>query len=400
MFGKRQFTTVSALTVALLCALPLIAARPAQAQTENVLYNFTYGTNTCCYPRARLTFDSAGNLYGATYYGGTDNAGTVFELSPNGNGTWSQTVIYSFTGGADGGNPWNPYVVLDSEGNLYGTAANGGKNGYGVAFKLSRNGESWRETVLYSFADNGGGVNPFNGLIIGLGAHFYGQAFASPGYPAAGSIFELRRSGGKWTEQAIYTSSTGLYSALSKDAAGNIFATGSSTVFELSPNGNGGWNPTVIHTFTGPPNDGSTPLGRLVHDKAGNLFGTTVEGGAANLGTVYRLVRRKDGKWTEEILYSFGGGQDGSNPFEGLVFGASGNLYGTTTGGGNSGDGTVFELARGGNGSISETILWSFDGTDGTSPGSSLILDGAGNLYGTTEGGGSSGYGVVFEMTP
>jgi uncharacterized repeat protein (TIGR03803 family) len=137
-----------------------------------------------------------------------------------------------------------------------------------------------------------------------------------------------------------------------------------------------------------------------VHDKAGNLFGTTVEGGAANLGTVYRLVRRKDGKWTEEILYSFGGGQDGSNPFEGLVFGASGNLYGTTTGGGNSGDGTVFELARGGNGSISETILWSFDGTDGTSPGSSLILDGAGNLYGTTEGGGSSGYGVVFEMTP
>jgi uncharacterized repeat protein (TIGR03803 family) len=400
MFGKDQFTTVSALTLALLSALLLIAARPVQAQTETVLYNFTYGTDTCCYPRAKLTFDSAGNFYGATYYGGIYNAGTVFELSPNGDGSWSQTVLYSFTGGADGGNPWNPYVTFDSEGNLYGTTANGGTGGYGVAFKLSRNGESWRETVLYGFANNGGGVNPFNGLIIGLGGHFYGEAFASPGFPAAGVVFELRRSGGRWIEQVIYTSSTGLYAALSKDAAGNIFSTGSSTVFELSPNGNGGWNPTVIHTFTGAPKDGSIPLGRLVQDKAGKLFGTTVEGGAANLGTVYGLIRGNDGKWTEKILHSFEGAQDGNNPFEGIVFGRSGNLYGTTTGGGNSGDGTVFELARGGNGSINETILWSFDGTDGSAPGSSLILDSAGNLYGTTEGGGSSGYGVVFEVTP
>jgi uncharacterized repeat protein (TIGR03803 family) len=220
----------------------------------------------------------------------------------------------------------------------------------------------------------------------------------------AGSVFELSPSGGGWTEQVIYSTPNNS-GGLIMDTKGSLYGVSATTAFELSPNGNGGWNPTVIHTFAGGPKDGLNAGGNLVFDQAGNLYGTTYGGGAKNYGTVYKLSHGKKG-WTEKVLYSFKGGKkDGSYPLAGIVFDAHGNIYGTTSaGGGKLNDGTVFELVASGT-KYQEKVLWSFDGTHGSHPWDSLILDNLGNLYGTAIGGGSSGNcsggcGVVFEVTP
>ena len=183
------------------------------------------------------------------------------------------------------------------------------------------------------------------------------------------------------------------------DAAGNIYGATSSTVFELSPNGNGGWNPTIIHTFAGYPYDGTIAEGTPVLDQFGNLYGTTYGGGIYNRGTVYVLSRGQNGEWTEKILYSFQGGKNGANPAAGIVFDAAGNIYGTTALEGSNGHGTVFELAALGGSHYQQIVLWTFNGTDGEGPLGSLILDNASNLYGTTNSGGSSNAGTVFEVT-
>jgi uncharacterized repeat protein (TIGR03803 family) len=236
-----------------------------------------------------------------------------------------------------------------------------------------------------------------------------------------GHLFELSPSGGGWTEQVLYQFETiplgpfyiG-YAGLTMDAAGNLFGASEDTVFELSPNGSGGWSPTAIHTF-GAAENGSNPVGTPVLDQAGNVYGTTEGGGAYNSGTVYKLSPGRR-RWTYEILYSFKSGpEDGSQPFAGIVFDAAGNIYGTTFSGGESGQGTVYELvAPVGTGSYTEKVLWSFNFPDGFRPVDSLILDSAGNLYGTTPGGGTGGgpdnicsnvpdapgCGVIFEVTP
>jgi uncharacterized repeat protein (TIGR03803 family) len=382
-----------------LCLTTSFAVRLAQAQTETVLYNFTGGSDGFT-PMSRLTSDGAGNFYGTTDFGGL-GAGTVFEFSPNGSGGWKETVLYSFTGGADGSVPYFSYVLFDSEGNLYGTTYGGGSYGYGVVFELSPVGTSWTETVLYSFAGGMDDANPLNGLIMDAAGNLYGRTYVSGG--GNGTIFELSKSGNAWTKQVIYSSAPG-FAGLTMDAAGNIFGVANGgaidLVFELLPNGNGGWNPTVIHTFSGGAKDGLVGEGTLVLDHAGNLYGTTLGGGSKNNGTVYELSRGMSG-WTEKILHSFEGGiNDGSDPFAGIVFDAAGNIYGTTEfGGGNPLAGTVYELvAPVGTGGYKEKVLWKFDKTDGYEPVGSLILDNAGNLYGTTPEGGSNGYGVVFKV--
>jgi uncharacterized repeat protein (TIGR03803 family) len=404
--GSTKLTAAisrSALTLAVLSTLLLVAARPAQAQSETVLYNFT-GISDGANPDGSLTSDGKGNFYGTTIAGAL-RYGTVFELSPNGSGGWNQTTLYTFTGGTDGGGPEFVNVIFDSLGNLYGTAYLGGANGYGVVWELSPPvvGTSWTETVLHSFGDGTDTVYPVGGVIMDSAGNLYGTSVGDVG--GAGVVFELSPSGGGWTEQNIYEiGDVSSYAGLTMDGMGNIYGAQVNDVFELSPNGSGGWNSVVIHNFAGGPKDGTVANGTPVLDKAGNLYGTTQSGGTKNLGTVYKLTPvttgPKKGTWTEKILYSFKGGtKDGGGPFAGIVFGAAGNIYGTTTGGGKYTGGTVYELALSGT-TYKEKILWNFNNADGYLPYGGVILDSAGNLYGTAYDGGSFDYGVVFEVNP
>jgi hypothetical protein len=411
----RKMQVASLVLSALL--LILSAARPAHAQAETVLYNFCSQPNCADgdSPHYQLASDGAGNFYGTTFEGGQEYGvgyGTVFELSPNGSGGWNETVLYTFKGGKDGANP-SSGVIFDSAGNLYGTTYYGGSKGNCVVFELSPVKKGWKETVLYRFSGTDG-ANPANGLILDPKGNLYGTTL---NIIVGGDsiVFELSPSEGLWTEQMIYSVNpdvVGLPNGLTMDGDGSIFGTTNFTVFELSPDGSGGWNPTLIHIFADGPKDGAYALGTLALDQAGSLYGVTELGGAhgeqfGGYGTVYKLTHTKKGR-KERILYSFKGGtKDGLGPVAGIVFDATGNIYGTTSGGGQFNVGTVFELvARVGKGGYQEKILWSFNETDGSEPFGSLVLDTAGNLYGVTPSGGTSGCtddsgcGVVFEVTP
>jgi len=415
----------------MLSALLLIAAHPAQAQTETVLYNFC--SQAGCTDGSRVPNEGGltsygGNFYGETEYGGLYGYGTVFELSPepgggcpsgsnSGNG-WCETVLYSFNGGADGRYGYSS-LLFDKAGNLYGVTYDGGANGAGVVFELSLVGDSWTETVLYSFCSQPGcadGQYPLTSLIMDAAGNIYGVTNQA-GSVGDGTVFELSQSGGSWTEQVIYLIPTsaggGTNAGLTMDSAGNIYGATWAAVFELSPNGSGGWNPpTVLHTFAGAPKDGRGGMGTPVFDKAGNLYGATIWGGAHGpctegfgCGTVYKLTPvtkgKKKGTWTEKILYSFKGGKKDADQPAGVALDEAGNIYGGSTFGGKYGDGIVFELvAPAGKGSIfKENVLLSFDGTDGATVYGPPIVEG-GNLYGATGNGGSGGYGVVYELTP
>ncbi len=404
-FGSTKLASAAirhALGLAVLSAL-LIAARPALAQTTEIGLDsfFAGGPPDGSYPNSGLTSDGKGNFYGTNFGGGlvecafAGPCGTVYELSPTGSGGWNETVIYNFCSAAncaDGQGPYAP-VVFDSAGNLYGTAAYGGANGYGVVFKLSPAGTSWEETVLYNFCSLSGcadGGYPASGLIFDPVGNLYGTA---------GAVFELSPSASGWTEKVIY-GGVGGFAGLTMDAAGNIFGAADSTVFELSPNGSGGWTPTVIPIPGGGYLAGGTP----VLDSAGNIYGTTQYGGAYSFGLVYKLSPGNDEQWTGAVLHSFGAGNDGSVPSGGVLLDAPGNVYGTTSEGGHHHFGSVFEL--GVKAGYEEKLLWSFNAWDGSSPLGSLISDSAGNLYGTTIEGGSTygygndggGFGVAYEL--
>jgi uncharacterized repeat protein (TIGR03803 family) len=402
-----QFRSSSILAV--LASLLAIAAYPAQVRTETVLHDFCpegqyYSCPDGAIPEARLTRHH-GKLYGTTHNGGDFGNGTVFELSPNDSGGWKETILHVFTGGADGGNPLYSYVLFDRAGNLYGTTPYGGMNGFGLVFELSREDSSWIETVLYNFANGADGAYPVNGLIMDKMGNLYGTT-ANSGQGAF--VFELSPVVGGWTERVIYGPVNDGYSGLTSDSAGNIFGVSTedkgqnnvhiNKAFELSPNGSGGWSAVVIQALE----DDIDPFGTLVVDKAGSLYGTSFAGGTAGLGTVFELSAGEKG-WNRNILYSFNGyPKDGANPVGGIVFDAVGNIYGTTVNGGkHSGNGTVYELvAPVEKHDYKEKVLWSFNGPDGSEPDDSLVFDNAGNLYGTTAAGGSGGNGVVFEVTP
>src|ERR1035438_10256955 len=357
--------------ICLLLCLTTLAVRPSLAQTEAVLYSF------CSEPNC------------------TDGRGPSSRLTPHGNGGWNETVLYSFCSvGAnctDGSLPFFN-VIFDSVGNLYGVAQSGAYN-YGVVWELSPLGENWTETVLYNFKNNADGGDPISGVIMDSVGNLYGSNLT-------GGVFELSPLGGGWTEQVIYNVDGG--KGLTMDAAGNIFGATLWNVFELSPNGHGGWNPTVI--YTSPSNYDLT--GTLTLDQVGNLYGTAISTGRILHVTVYELSLvtkgKNKGKWKRTVLYSFEIGKHRleNYSYAGVLLDAAGNIYGTILNGGEYNDGMVFELvAPVGKGSYAPKILWSFNGTDGSWPEDQLILD-AGNLYGTTTLGGSSGYGVLFEVAP
>ena len=328
--------------------------------TETVLYNFQGATvKDGSGPQAGLIFDAKGALYGTTSSGGASGDGTVFKLTPPATqgGAWTETVLHSFKGGTDGSNPASA-LIFDTKGALYGTTPVGGANNFGIAFKLlpPTTGTTWAETILYTFKGLTDGGKPYAALVL-KGNNVYGTTLDG-GLSSEGAIFELTaptKVGSSWTE-------------------------------------------TVLYSFTGGP-DGGKPYAGLILDKAGNLYSTTGLGGAGGFGTVFKLTAPKTGTtWTESVLYSFGGGPDGSYARSGLAFDTKGNLYGTTgVGTGNSG--VVFELTPPKSGTVwPEAVLWTFSGgLDGGDATAGLVMIGS-NLYGTTSLGGQYGKGTVFEV--
>jgi uncharacterized repeat protein (TIGR03803 family) len=383
-------------------------------------------------PAAPLIFDASGNLYGTTEYGGTVG-GVVFELTPNAQGTWSESVLYNFAGGTDGSAPKAP-LIFDSAGNLYGTTYRGGEfsGGGGTVFELKPNGNgTWSENVLHSFgATSTDGLYPTGGVILDPAGNLYGMTFVGGNTgcysrTGCGIVFQLApSSGGQWTEAILHTFSGGNdggnpYAGLIRDQAGNMYGTtaygGSANigaVFSLSQATGGGWTENTIYWLPG--NDGDGPAGNLIADSAGNYYGT-VSGGLYLNGAIFKLSPKSGGGWATSLIYSFKGVPDGAGPVNSLVFDTKGNLYGTTAGGGTTagvcsnwgGCGTVFKLALSTGGKWTESVLHSFTGgADGIFPYTGLTFSG-GNLFGGTFSGGGNGTGcsyfgcgVIFEMSP
>jgi len=364
-------TAALALTIAFV--LTVVASPAAQAQTFNVLYNFTGGTDGGT-PYAGVTLDRAGNLYGTT----SMNGGTVYQLKkPNGSG-WTYTLLYTFTGlhPSFGLFP-TARVILGPDSTLYGTTSQGGANtgcagvvGCGVVFNLRpppkvvcQNAPCpWMETVLYNFAGNPDGYLPGYGDLL---------------FDQAGNIYGTTVNGG-----TNYCNGQGC-----------------GVVYELTRSG-GGWKESVLYSFEGhEAGDGATPANGVIFDNAGNLYGTTTVGGLSNYGTVFELMYSGGSSWTESIPYSFQNVGNGTYPFAGLISDPSGNLYGATTGNQYSA-GSVFELTPGMNGSWTYTQVYSFTDYPACGPRGTLVMDGAGNIYGTTYCGGAYHAGSVFKLTP
>ncbi len=416
---KRTFVPCAlAVMFILLGALTVMAAT-----TETVLYSFA-GSGSGSNPYANLIADTSGNLYGTTGGGGSSancnlgsGCGTIFELSLQ-SGVWTQTVLYSFQGApvGDGSGPQAGLVL--KAGALYGTTASGGATGHGTVFELApppKTGGAWTETVLYSFAGGTDGNSPASGLIFDTTS----LCGTTPigGTSNFGIVFELtppKKKGGPWTEAILYNftgrSDGGKpYGTLLLDAKalyGTTLDGGTSSqgeVFKLTPPAVVGqpWTESVLYSFTG-GKDGGKPYDKVILGKAGVLYGTTGLGGNSGYGTVFELTPGKSGApWTETVLYSFSGGPDGAYSRYGVVLDTKGNLYGTT-GVGTTNSGVVFELtppAKKG-GAWTQSVLWTFSGgSDGGDTTAGLLLSGN-MLYGTTSLGGQYSDGTVFSVVP
>ena len=387
--------------------------------SENMLYNFAGGTDPKL-PYAGLVFDKAGNLYGTTELGGAYNQGAVFEITSNQNGTWTESVLYNFTGGADGAQP-SGGLIFDAAGSLYGTTNYGGNVncslGCGTVFKLTPASGSWTESVLYTFTGGSDGREPNARLLFDATGNLYGTTVLGGDVDSAcssgcGTVFKLTANSGNWTESVLHAftgaaDGASPYDGLIFDAAGNLYgstygggASGYGTIFKLAPNSSG-WTESVLHAFKG--YDGKYPYGDVVFDAAGNLYGTAYQGGGTGFGVVFELQPNGKGGWREKLLHGFGD-LPAANPVAGLVMDAGGNLYGTTMQGASQslcggGCGTLFKLAPNTGGTWSYSVVHQFgQGTDGYHPTGDLILDATGNLYGTTQAGGADGSGTVFEI--
>ncbi len=310
------------------------------------------------------------------------------------------SVIYSFTGGADGGNPVDGFLI-GPEGNLFGTASTGGSSGAGVVFKLTETGV---QKVLYNFTGGADGANPNSRLIFDASGNFYGTTFAG-GADGAGTVFKLTQAG---VETVLHSFKGGTDGAnpiakLTFDSEGNLYGTtsaggayGGGTVFEVSKGG----TETVLHSF-GYGTDGSDPVAGVSITKKGEIFGTTSTGGSSGYGTIFALTASKSG-WKETILHSFALQSDGGTPYAGLVFDQSGNLYGTTTAGGEGGEnggGTIFKLTPSA-GRLTFSVLDGLAGYGISGTYRNVILDASGNIYATTHCDGSYSAGTVYELTP
>jgi len=381
----------NSLVLAFVVVSVIATSQVATAQTLTILYSFTGGADGS-QPYSSLVMDSSGNLYGTTAVGGSTGNGVLFKVDTSG----KETVLYNFQGGTDGANPWAG-LTRDSAGNFYGTTEAGGTDGFGTVFKLNKTGK--KKTVLYNFTgQNNDGAYTFACLVQDAKGALYGTTYKG-GSTGNGTVFKLSKTGKETVLYSFQGGSDGEnpYAGVIRDAAGNLygvtfgaFGVGYGTVFKVTRAG----KEKVLHVFSGGADGGYPYYGGVIIDNAGNLYGTTSFGGAHQyFGVVYKVS--KSGKQT--VLYSFTGGADGGQPNAGLVMDAAGNLYGTTVAGGANGHGTIFEVTRKGK----EKVLYSFEGgTDAAVPDANLILDASGNLYGSSIAGGAYGAGTVFKLTP
>jgi len=437
----------------------------AAGSAEVVIHSFAGGTGDGAAPSSALVADKLGNLYGVTPQGGTYGCGTVFQLSPQSNGTWSETILYSFTiqGSSCNALP-GASLVMDSESNLYSTSARAGAHGAGFVYKLSPAGSGWNLTDLYDFHPSytfRDGYWPLAGVVLDHEGNLYGttylggigQCYSNQDAVTAGSndpegnvpvgcgiIFELSRStSGTWTEKILYnfragTDGAGPWANMIFDEHGNLFGTtsgggigyggcigvyigGCGTVFELAA-AHGGWKELTLYEFTGDA-DGGVPLSGVTFDKDGDLYGTT-PGPFFEYGSVYELSPTASGSWTETTLSSFINETYGYGAFSSVIVDESGNLYGTTEfgvgpatsdaralGEANApppkpvGPGTIFEISPGQGGTLTTNWLHTFAGTpDGLNPAAGMVRGPDGAFYGTTASGGALGYGTVFKFVP
>jgi uncharacterized repeat protein (TIGR03803 family) len=321
--------------------------------TEKVLYSFRGCNSVQATPEGTMVIDKQGNLYGVQV--GYVNSGQIFELMTGANGVWTYRVIYVF--GSNGTNEGSPGTELtwDSAGNLYGTTAAPSTIFQGEVFELSPqpNG-SWKETVLYTFPAPDGVGYPVAGVTFDHQGNLYGGAFyGSNG--AFGAVYELSpQANGPWTLTVLYNFTNAYIpdSKLTFDSSGNLYGTTGqinySEVFKLSPIAGGKWKETTVHFFLS-ESGGQYAQGTLVFDVAGNLYGTTVYGGVGCngylCGVAYQLTPQSGGGWKEMVLHHFESAEDGSEPGAGLLLDSAGHLYGTTVvGGGRYGYGTVFQI--------------------------------------------------------
>ncbi len=394
-------------------ALLAMLATSAWASTEKVLWNFSGGSDGSEPWSNYFIADAKGNLYSVTASGGSYSAGVVFMLTPAG----EETVLYEFKGqsNGDGASP-HGRLAFDAQGNLYGTTQGGGTNNTGTVYELTpAQGGGWTEQVLYTFSAAGtDGANPSAGIVFAKDGTMYSTT-ANGGAGGAGAIFSLKKTSKGWTQKVIhslnYPGDGGFpYDGLMMDASGDLYgaapsggSSGYGVIYRLSQ-GKQGWTETVIHNFTDQNGDGSGLYWiDLISDGAGNIYGATSFGGTNTTGNVWELVYSKSKKtYAESILYEFGasGSGDGNNPYGGLVMDSKGNLYGTTVNGGTSGIGMVYQLTKQGK-AWKETALHEFaGGADGSQPTGNLYIDGKGRLYGMAEMGGSSNQGVAYRVKP
>lgn len=405
-------------TILLIVLLPsTFFVHPAQAQTLIVLHSFQgvqrgekLGDGADSW--AGLVRDAEGNLYGTTYAGGIyrdGGYGTVFKVDPGG----TEAVLHRFTGGKDGIYPAFGSLLLDSGRNLYGTTSYGGAYDNGIVFRIDPTG---KETVLYAFSGKTDGGVPYSGLISDAAGNLYGtttmggdlNCINDDDQPGCGTVFRIDKRG----KETVLYSFTGTggdgeapWAALTRDGRGNLYGTtmmggdlsctnpdgypGCGTIFRLDSAG----HETVLHTFVA--SDGSNPEGGpLTMDVAGNLYGTAFFNGPNNTGTIYKV----DAAGNYSVLYAFPDAANGEGPNGELLIGDGGNLFGVTCCGGTNDFGVLFELLPTGQGEI---VLHKFAGgaNDGLGPYAGVIADSKGDLYGTTQYGGSAGEGVVYKLT-
>lgn len=416
----------AALASAIVFAFVIVTTPAMQAQTYTVIHSFT-AQGDGAYPYAGVTIDAAGNLYGTTSSSGPGEHGTVFKLKHSGSG-WVLNTLYSFAAGSDGDSPQGR-VALARDGTLYGTTIQGGGSGClsfgcGTVFHLTPTPTApksalapWHETVTYSFS-GANGFNPQGDLTFDQAGNIYGttmQGGVTGGGECpygCGVIYELTPSGSGWTGTVLYAAQgegagTVPVDGVAFGQSGNLYGAFESNgpfswglIYELSPSGSG-WTEQATYNFSGGSGGGVPEAGLIFDPSSGNLYGTTRFGGTGVCGTVFQLTPASGG-WTLNTLYRFPGAPGGCGPQGKLIMDAAGNLYGTTYYGGNNnfgGQGTVFKLTPA-NGGWTYTSLHNFNGSDGAYPMSSLVSDANGNLYGTTTNGGTRDAGVVFEITP